>query len=186
MIKNVVFDFGGVLVDWNPRHLYDKYFGDIEQSIWFLDNICKYDWNIQMDGGKPFAQGVAELVEKFPEHKEAIEIYHTRWTEMIGGLVEGTSDLILRLKKAGYKVYGLTNWSNETYPFIRDKYTIFSELEGIVVSGDEQLLKPEESIFIDDNVANVAGAMVVGMYAIQFQDAQQVEDQLKIQFELEF
>lgn len=202
MIKNVVFDFGGVLVDWNPRHLYDKYFSDSEKSIWFLDNVCTYDWNIQMDGGKPFAEGVAEMVEKFPEYKEAIEIYHSRWVEMIGGEVEGTADLIRRLKAAGYGVYGLTNWSNETYPFIRDTYPIFSEFDGIVVSGDEKLLKPdpaiydcllgryglkaEESIFIDDNVANVAGAMVVGMYAIQFQDAKQVEDQLRLQFELEF
>ena len=202
MIKTVVFDFGGVLVDWNPRHLYDKYFGDSEKSLWFLDNVCTYDWNIQMDGGKPFAEGVAEMVEKFPEYKEAIEIYHSRWVEMIGGEVEGTADLIRRLKAAGYGVYGLTNWSNETYPFIRDTYPIFSEFDGIVVSGDEKLLKPdpaiydcllgryglkaEESIFIDDNVANVAGAMVVGMYAIQFQDAKQVEDQLRLQFELEF
>jgi 2-haloacid dehalogenase len=155
-----------------------------------------------MDGGKPFAEGVAEMVEKFPEYKEAIEIYHSRWVEMIGGEVEGTADLIRRLKAAGYGVYGLTNWSNETYPFIRDTYPIFSEFDGIVVSGDEKLLKPdpaiydcllgryglkaEESIFIDDNVANVAGAMVVGMYAIQFQDAKQVEDQLRLQFELEF
>ena len=201
-IKNIVFDFGGVLVDWNPRYLYDKYFGDAEQSQWFLDNICLYSWNIQMDGGKPFAEGVAEMVEKFPEYKEAIEIYHSRWVEMIGGEVEGTADLIRRLKAAGYGVYGLTNWSNETYPFIRDTYPIFSEFDGIVVSGDEKLLKPdpaiydcllgryglkaEESIFIDDNVANVAGAMVVGMYAIQFQDAKQVEDQLRLQFELEF
>ena len=119
-IKNIVFDFGGVLVDWNPRYLYDKYFGDAEQSQWFLDNICLYSWNLQMDGGKPFAEGVKELQAEHPEWSEAIAIYHTRWVEMMGGEVAGTADVLRRAKAAGYKIYGLTNWSAETFPMIRD------------------------------------------------------------------
>ena len=101
-IKNIVFDFGGVLVDWNPRYLYDKYFGDPTQSQWFLDNICLYSWNLQMDGGKPFAEGVAELQAEHPEWAEAIGIYHTRWVEMMGGEVEGTASVLRGLKAAGY------------------------------------------------------------------------------------
>ena len=101
-VKNIVFDFGGVLIDWNPRYLYYPYFGgDEEQAEWFLKNICTYAWNIQMDGGKPFAEGVAELTAQYPEWAEAIEVYHTRWGEMIGGEVEGTAELVRRLKAAG-------------------------------------------------------------------------------------
>ena len=194
-IKNIVFDFGGVLVDWNPRYLYDKYFGDPTQSQWFLDNICLYSWNLQMDGGKPFAEGVAELQAEHPEWAEAIGIYHTRWVEMMGGEVEGTASVLRGLKAAGYKIYGLTNWSAETFPMIRDTYPVFQEFDGIVVSGEEHLLKPyapiyhclleryalqpEESLFIDDNADNVAAAQAVGMHSVRFSDAETLVRQLK-------
>ena len=193
-IKNIVFDFGGVLVDWNPRYLYDKYFGDEQQAQWFLDNICLYSWNLQMDGGKPFAEGVAELQAEYPEWAEVIGIYHTRWVEMMGGEVEGTADVLRRLKAKGYGIYGLTNWSAETFPLIRDTYSVFGEFDGIVVSGEEHLLKPnaaiyhclferynlqpEESIFIDDNADNVAAAKAVGMESVRFVDAATLVQQL--------
>ena len=199
-IKNIVFDFGGVLVDWNPHHLYDNYFGSEEKATWFLENICLYSWNLQMDGGKPFAEGVAELSALHPEWAEAIEVYHTRWVEMIGGEVEGTAELVRRLKAAGYGVYGLTNWSMETYPMIRDSYEVFSLFDGVVVSGEEHLLKPQreiyeclleryglqaaESVFIDDNADNVAGAEAVGMEAIRFENAHQAERELKERFKI--
>ena len=202
MIKNIVFDFGGVLVDWNPRYLYYPYFnGDKEQAEWFLKNICTYAWNIQMDGGKPFAEGVAELSDKHPEWADAIGVYHTRWNEMIGGEVEGTASLVSRLKEAGYKIYGLTNWSMETYPTIRDRYTVFSLFDGIVVSGEEHLLKPDrkiydcllerygleagESVFLDDNADNVAAAMSIGMGAVQFINAEQAEQELRERYNIE-
>ena len=201
-IKNIVFDFGGVLIDWNPRYLYRSYFaGDEERMEWFLQNVCTYPWNIQMDGGKPFAEGVAELTAQHPEWAEAIGVYHTRWAEMIGGEVDGTASLIKRLKAAGYRVFGLTNWSMETYPLIRDNYEVFSLFEGVVVSGEEHLLKPDEkiyrcllerysleaaeSVFLDDNADNVAGAEAVGMEAVRFVDAQQAEAELKSRFGIE-
>ena len=197
-IKNIVFDFGGVLVDWNPRYLYDKYFGDAKQSQWFLDNICLYSWNLQMDGGKPFAEGVKELQAEHPEWAEAIAIYHTRWVEMMGGEVAGTADVLRSAKAAGYKIYGLTNWSAETFPMIRDTYPVFQEFDGIVVSGEEHLLKPdaaiyrclleryalraEESLFIDDNRDNVAAARAIGMEAVRFENAEQLAQVLEQQF----
>lgn len=197
-IKNIVFDFGGVLVDWNPRYLYDKYFGDAEQSQWFLDNICLYSWNLQMDGGKPFAEGVKELQAEHPEWAKAIAIYHTRWVEMMGGEVAGTADVLRSAKAAGYKIYGLTNWSAETFPMIRDTYPVFQEFDGIVVSGEEHLLKPdaaiyrclleryalraEESLFIDDNQDNVAAARAIGMEAVRFENAEQLVQVLEQQF----
>ena len=201
-LKNIIFDFGGVLVDWNPRYLYDKYFGDEERSEWFLNNICLYSWNLQMDGGKPFAEGVSELQAQHPEWKEAIAIYHTRWVEMMGGEVEGTADVLRRLKTAGYKIYGLTNWSAETFPMIRDTYPVFGEFDGIVVSGEEHLLKPDaaiyrclldryalipaESIFIDDNEANVAAALDLGLEAHRFLSAAELERSLREDYGLEF
>lgn len=202
MIKNVVFDFGGVLVDWNPRYLYDGYFGDESRSRWFIENICTNEWNEQMDCGKRFDDCVAELAAQHPEWREAIEAYRDRWMEMIGGEVEGTSDVVRRLKEAGYGVYGLTNWSNETLPAVRDRYEVFSLLDGVVVSGDERLAKPdariyrrlleryalapEESVFIDDNAANVAGARAVGMEGLRFESAAQTERDLKESFGLRF
>ncbi|MBR2007660.1 MAG: HAD family phosphatase [Alistipes sp.] len=201
-MKNIVFDFGGVLVDWNPHHLYDKYFGSRGKAEWFLNNICLYSWNLQMDGGKPFAEGVAELQAEHPEWSEAIAIYHTRWIEMMNGEIEGMASVIRRLKMAGYGVYGLTNWSAETFPMVRDTYPVFQEFDGIVVSGEEHLLKPdaaiykclleryalqaEESLFIDDNADNVVGARNVGMKAIQFTSAVELERELKDVFGLRF
>lgn len=201
-IKNVVFDFGGVLVDWNPYHLYDKYFGSSEKATWFLENICRYSWNLQMDKGKLFSEGVAELQAIYPEWSEAIGIYHTRWIEMMGGEVEGTPDLLRRLKAAGYRVFGLSNWSMETFPLVRDEFPIFKELEGKVISGEELMVKPEpeiyhclferyslvpeESVFIDDNADNVAGAKAVGMKAVQFVGAQALERTLSEEYGLKF
>ena len=201
-MKNIVFDFGGVLVDWNPHHLYDKYFGSVEKAEWFLNNICLYSWNIQMDGGKPFAEGVAELQAEYPEWSEAIAIYHTRWIEMMGGEIEGMADIVRRLKEAGYGVYGLTNWSSETFPLVKDKYAIFKQLDGMVVSGEEHLLKPdaaiykcllerynlqaEESLFVDDNADNVIGARNVGMKAVRFTSVAELERELKDVYGLQF
>ena len=201
-MKNIVFDFGGVLVDWNPHHLYDTYFGSREKAEWFLNNICLYSWNIQMDGGKPFAEGVAELQAQYPEWSEAIEIYHTRWIEMMGCEIEGMSDIVRRLKEAGYGVYGLTNWSSETFPLVKDKYAIFKQLDGMVVSGEEHLLKPdaaiykcllerynlqaEESLFVDDNADNVTGARNVGMKAVRFTSVAELERELKEVYGLQF
>lgn len=151
-----------------------------------------------MDGGKPFAEGVKELQTEHPEWAEAIAIYHTRWVEMMGGEVAGTADVLRRVKAAGYKIYGLTNWSAETFPMIRDTYPVFQEFDGIVVSGEEHLLKPdaaiyrclleryalraEESLFIDDNRDNVAAARAIGMEAVRFENAEQLVQVLEQQF----
>lgn len=202
MVKNIVFDFGGVLIDWNPRYLYDGYFGDEAKSRWFIENICTGEWNARMDGGKPFAEGVAELAAIYPEWADAIGVYRSSWMEMVGGEVEGTADVVRRLKEAGYGVYGLTNWSGETFPAVRDRYSVFSLLDGIVVSGDEHLLKPdpriyrclldryslppEESLFTDDNEANVAGARAVGMQGLRFESAARLECDLKERYGLTF
>lgn len=195
MIKNIIFDYGAVLLDWNPHHLYDGYFGSEEKAEWFLQNVCTYTWNTQHDGGKPVAEGTAELIAQFPEWEKEIRMYYGCFEQMIGGQIEGMYELITGLKQRGYHVYGLTNWSGETYPLVRHKYPIFDLMEGMVVSGDEKMLKPnaeifelllqryglkaEESVFIDDNANNCQGARNVGLQAIQFKDARSLAEELE-------
>ncbi len=181
---NLIFDFGGVLIDWDPHHLYDPHFGDRAQADWFLKNICTMEWNLQMDGGKPFAQGVAELTARFPEWSREIKMFHRDWIKMIGGPIPGMYELLLEFKAAGHRLFGLSNWSTETFPLIKDDYPALRLLEGMVVSGYEGVTKPqpeiyqllldryslkaEESVFIDDNPANAAGAEAVGIRGIHF------------------
>ena len=134
---NLIFDFGGVLIDWDPHHLYDPYFGDRARADWFLQNICTMEWNTQMDGGKPFAEGIAELSARFPERSREIEMFHSQWTKMVGGPIPGMLELVQELKAAGHRLYGLSNWSAETFPLICDDYPALKLLDGMVISGFE-------------------------------------------------
>ncbi len=195
MIRNIIFDFGQVLVDWNPHYLFDPYFGDPDKATWFLDHICTNEWNRQFDAGKPFAEGLAELKAQFPEWTREIDVYWTEWTKMMGGPIPGMYELVADLKAAGYGVYGLTNWSSETFYQIEKNYPVFALLDGKVVSGDVRLLKPdaaifrclldryglkaEESVFIDDTLPNVEGAHAAGLSGLHFQDAPTLREDLK-------
>ena len=181
---NLIFDFGGVLIDWDPHHLYDPYFGERAKTDWFLRNICTMDWNLQMDGGKPFAEGVAELTALHPEWAKEISMFFTDWIKMVGGPIPGMLEFVQEMKAAEHGVYGLSNWSTETFPLIKDDYPVLRLLDGIVVSGYEGVVKPQpeiyelllrrfslrasECVFIDDNPVNVAGAEAVGIRGIRF------------------
>ena len=194
MIKAIVFDFGGVLVDWNPHHVYDAYFGSKEKADWFLANICNMEWNVQMDAGKPFAQGIAELSARYPEWSKEIQMYFDRWIEMMGDQIPGMEELVLELKGKGYRILGLTNWSCETFCQVRHKYPIFGLMDGMLVSGEEHMIKPseeffrlllerfslkaEECLFVDDNAANVEGALRIGMHAVRFHNAFQLRREI--------
>lgn len=196
MIKNIIFDFGGVLVDWNPHYLFDKYFNDINESNYFVENVCNSEWNAEMDGGKPFEQAVRERSAMFPKYAEALKLYQTNWMDTMGEEIPGMYDLIKSLKANGFPViYGLTNWSAETFPTVQKTYRIFSLIDKIVVSGEvKQLkpnpeifytllnkfnLKPEESLFIDDNLKNVEGAKAVGINAVLFRGVEKLREDLK-------
>ena len=184
---NLIFDFGGVLIDWNPHYLYDSYFGDRAKTDWFLANICTMKWNGQVDAGKPMAEATAELVAKFPEWKKEIEMYFGRWIEMIGEAIPGMYELLLELKARGHRLFGLSNWSAETFVQIKEDFPALKLLEGMVVSGYVKCLKPSpeiyqllldryslkasDCVFIDDNAANVTGAEAVGIHGILFTGA---------------
>ena len=196
MIKNIIFDFGGVLVDWNPHYLFDKYFNDLDEANYFVENVCNSEWNAEMDGGKPFEQAVRERSAMFPKYAEALRLYQTNWMDTMGEEIPGMYDLIKSLKINGFPViYGLTNWSAETFPTVQKTYRIFSLIDKIVVSGEVRQLKPnpeifhtlldkyslkaEESLFIDDNLKNVEGAKAVGINAVLFRGVEKLREDLK-------
>lgn len=183
-IKNIVFDFGGVLIDWNPRYLYRTYFNDDREMEYFLSHVCTGEWNAEHDRGRTFDEGVRLLEERFPQYSEAIRLYRDGWESMLHGEFPGTVALLMKLKKLGYGIYGLTNWSAETFPIARSKYPVLHRFDGIVVSGQEKLIKPDprifgilleryglnagECIFIDDSPANIETAARLGFNTVLF------------------
>ncbi len=195
-INTVIFDLGGVLIDWNPRHLYRKIFNTEEEITWFLDNICTGEWNDQQDAGRSFEEATQELVDKFPDHEEAIRAWYSRWQETIQGPLNGTVEILKSIKDSGkYKLYALTNWSAETFPWALDNFEFLKWFDGIVVSGVEKTRKPfpefyqilfdryninpSEAIFIDDNIKNVEGSKNIGLPVIHFQSAEQLKEELE-------
>lgn len=194
MFKNIVFDFGGVLLDWNPHYLYDPYFGDVEKAEWFLTHICTYEWNAQHDNGKPIAEGTAELIALHPEWEKEIRMYYDEFMKMMGGQIPGMEELVKKLKANGQRVFGLSNWSVETFALVRPVYPVLDLMEDMVISGVEKVMKPdhrifelaldrfgikaEETIFIDDNPNNVKAANELGIHGILFQSREQLEKEL--------
>lgn len=195
MIKNIIFDFGGVLLDWNPRYLYKPYFNDDEEMEHFLADICNGEWNIKQDAGRPFAEAVKELQTKFPEYAKAIQMYDDDWEKMLKCELPESIDLLKELKSMGYGIYGLTNWSAEKIGYAFANYSFFSLFDGIVVSGVEKVVKPDRRIyeilleryslkpgecaFIDDNQDNVDMAKMLGINAIRFDNIGNVKEHLE-------
>ena len=183
-IKNIVFDFGGVLVDWNPRYLFKDIFNDDEKMEHFLQNICTDSWNVQQDAGRTLADGTKLLQEQFPEESEMIQQFYDGWEVMLRDEIPENTKLLSRFDRKKFRLWGLTNWSGETFPIALERFEFFKEFEGIVVSGDEKMIKPnddiylllleryglkaEESIFIDDNYNNIVTANKLGFQTIHF------------------
>ena len=194
MLKNIIFDYGGVLLDWNPHYLYDPYFGDKDKAEWFLTNICTYEWNAHHDNGKPIAEGTAELIAEHPEWEKEIRLYYDDFMKMMGGQIPGMEELVKKLKANGQRIFGLSNWSEETFALVRHVYPVLDLMEDMVISGIEKVMKPdhrifelalkrfgikaEESVFIDDNPNNVRAANEMGIRGILFQSKEQLISEL--------
>lgn len=195
-IETIIFDLGGVLIDWNPEYVFLKAFnGNREKMQWFLDNICTMHWNENQDAGYPIKQATEDLVNLYPEYKSYIEMYYGEWEHMLGGEISGTVNILKALiKEKKYKIVALTNWSKETFPIAQKRFEFLQRFEGIVVSGDEKTRKPnkdifditlnrfnikaENSIFIDDNLRNIEASNKLGFNGIHFKSPEKLIQQL--------
>ncbi len=191
----IVFDLGGVLIDWNPRYLYRKMFnGDEQEMAYFLSAVCPMDWNETMDAGKPFAQAVQERIDLFPQYEPYIRAYHGRWVEMVGGEIEETIPVLARVKERGYPLFALSNWSAETFALVKNRFQFLDWFDEVVISGEVGAAKPDRKIFdvflqrvgrpanhclfIDDNKRNIEAAQMLGFQTIHFTGAQKLHAQL--------
>lgn len=184
MPSTVVFDLGAVLIDWDPRYAYRDMGGTEAEIEHFLAHVATSAWNHQFDAGRPFAEGIAERKEAFPEHAEWLDAWWEKWPDMLGGPIEGTVEILRALRDAGTPLYALTNWSAETFPIARERFEFLSWFDGIVVSGEVEKAKPDaaiyhhlvddfglipaETVFIDDSPANVEAARALGYHALHF------------------
>jgi len=187
-VKAVIFDLGGVLIDWNPRYLYGPLFGtDVGAMEDFLARVCPPEWNRQLDAGVPFAEAVAQRQREFPEHAELIALWKDGWAQMLRDAIPETVQILAGLRRRGHRLVALTNWSAETFPVARSRFAFLGWFEDIVVSGEERMVKPDprifrlaldrnrleagDTVFIDDLMPNVAAAAALGLDAVHFRGA---------------
>ncbi|MDQ2690857.1 MAG: HAD family phosphatase [Chloroflexota bacterium] len=195
-IKAIIFDFGNVLLEWNPRYVYQRFFpNDPEGMERFLNEVNFMDWNVLQDKGRPFVEGVAVLSQQFPHYSHLIQAYHDHWIDSLGDAIAGTVSIMQELKQAGYALYGLSNWSAETFPHARRKHAFFDVLDDMVISGEVGHVKPDpqifqillnkigrqarECLFIDDSLANVRQAEKMGFAIVHFQSPEQLRAALR-------
>ncbi|WP_460150160.1 HAD family hydrolase [Pseudomonas sp. S3_A03] len=199
-IRAVVFDFGGVLFDWSPHHLYRKLIADDHERQWFLDTICTQAWNTEQDAGRTLADATRTLIDQYPCHETLIQAYYERWHEMLRGpLPEGVA-ILNALHAAHMPLFGLTNWSAETFPYARAHYPFLQCFRNIVVSGELKLIKPDpaiyhaslaqvraclpdirpaEVVFIDDVAGNIDAAVALGWQGIHHVSAEHTAARLR-------
>ena len=184
-IDTVLFDLGGVLVDWNPDYVYRHIFPDEQRRRWFFDNVCTHDWNLLQDAGRPLNEATEEKIAEWPEYETEVRAYYGRWAEMLGGSIDQSVKILSELRNANStRLLALTNWSHETFPVALQRFEFLHWFEGIVVSGEEKTVKPlreiyeiiinrysvdrKHALFIDDNRNNVEGAREAGLHAVHF------------------
>ena len=197
-INTVIFDLGGVLIDWNPLYVFNDLIPDDARRQEFFDTICTNHWNEQQDAGTLISKATAERIAIFPAWENEIRAYYGRWVEMLGDANHGTVEILKNLiDSPNYRVYALTNWSAETFPIAKsiERFQFLHWFEGILVSGEEHLLKPQpeiyeailsrydidrtKAVFIDDNYKNVLGSEAVGLKAIHFTTAELLSNELE-------
>jgi len=196
-INTIIFDLGNVLIDWNPKHVFnDTYFESEEKRNFFFSDICTMDWNEKQDEGRSIVDATYELIEKYPEWETSIRDYYGRWTEMLGGPIKESIELFRRLKASGrYKIYALTNWQAGLFEIALVRYNFLQWFDGRVVSGEEKMKKPapefyqrlldryavrpEEALFIDDSLRNIKAAAAMGIQTVHFQSPEQLRIELE-------
>ena len=195
-IKNIIFDFGGVVMDWNPRYFFKDYFNDDEKMEFFLKNIATDEWNAEQDRGRTLAEGTEIQVAKFPQWEKELRAYYDNWITMLRSDIPKNVEVLRKLEHSNYELFGLTNWSAETFPYALENYDFFKIFDGkIVVSGTEKVIKPnpkiwevlleryhikaDESVFIDDNAKNIEVAKALGFITVHITPETDLEKELK-------
>ena len=197
-INTIIFDLGGVLIDWNPLYVFNDLIPDQERRNYFFENVCTSHWNEQQDAGTLISKATDERIALFPDWENEIQAYYGRWVEMLGEPLLGTVEILKKLTDSpDYRVYALTNWSAETFPIAKSlpRFEFLNWFEGILVSGEEMMIKPQpeifelilsrynidrtKAIFIDDNIRNVHASNAVGLQAIHFQSSEQLAEELR-------
>ena len=194
MRDTVIFDLGGVLIDWNPRYLFRKLFDDEAAMEHFLATVCTPEWHLQHDAGKRFEETRGTLKQRYPEHAALIDAFGDRHDEMFAGPIAGTVALLERLAAANVPLFAITNFPSQTYPVARRRFAFLSLFRDVAVSGDERVLKPDpalfrillrrndiapsQAVFIDDSVRNVEAANALGLHAIHFTSPEALEREL--------
>lgn len=200
---NIVFDFGNVLVRWEPERMFASHFAGNPARYWyFWRHICPMEWRNRIDAGEDIASCIAEQQALFPDYAEAIACYDTQWEVALTGEMPGMRILIQHLLDRGeHPIYGLTNWSMETFPKARAKFPILQLIDNYIVSGDVRLVKPDprifqllldrfhlrpdETVFIDDNPDNVYAARHLGIHAICFSNSEDLTNELRTQYNIQ-
>lgn len=196
MTKNIIFDFGNVLVQWHPEVVYGEFFGDEAKAWWFLRHVADMDFRQRIDAGESMEDCIREKQAQYPEYEQAVELYRSKWREMLTDEVPGMREVISELRARNYEIFGLTNWSMETFPEARAHFGILQMIDRYVVSGAEGLVKPdprlfqvlldryglksEDCSFVDDNPDNVAAAKGMGMQGMLFTNAETLRKELAI------
>ena len=192
--STVIFDLGGVLVDWDPRYLYRTLLPSDDAMEQFLAEVCTPEWNAGQDAGRPWSEAVERLIAEFPDHAELIRAYDDRWWETIGGEFPGTVEVLRSLRDGGVRLYALTNWSAEKFDLTYPRFEWLSWFAGIVVSGKERVVKPDprifeillerydidpaDAVYIDDVARNVEAAAALGLRALHFTSPEHLRDDL--------
>lgn len=191
----IVFDLGGVLIDWDRRYLYRKMFnGRTAEMAYFLDNVCTLAWNSELDAGRPFVEAIAAKIAEFPEYEPYITAYHTRWPEMVMGSIPSTVAILSELRQAGYPTAALSNWPAETFSIVKQQFDFLNWFDEVVISGDVGVVKPnppiyqillerigrkpQDCVFIDDVLNNIQAAKQLGFRVIHFQSPAQLRSDL--------
>ena len=184
----IIFDLGGVLIDWNPRHLFKPIFdGRDEELDYFLSVVCPQSWNAEQDRGRSFKAAVEERCQLFPDYTPYIQAYHLRWGEMVKGPIEETVEILHRLKEQDHALFALSNWSAETFSLVHERFDFFTCFDDMVISGDVKMIKPDPEIFqlllkridrkadaclfIDDSAENIETAEQLGFETFHFTGA---------------
>jgi len=186
-----LFDLGGVFFDWDPNHFFKEIFDTVDETKYFLNEVCNDEWNVKQDAGRTIEEAESELIPKFPQYEREIKMYYKNHRKMIRGTFDLSIKVLEKLKKQNYECFVLSNWSAETFVDMTDDYPFLKLFDGLLISGEDKLMKPdsaiyelainrfhlipEETVFIDDKLENIEAANKLYLKTIHLIDPEKIE-----------